>query len=114
MFTGYITRLADNYPAPALVAWELAPRHYLDKKTRWLPSHPQLEEVLARRHILTSLPRLLMGHSTKALFLSSAAFSYRDPGVRTSTLCAFDRVTEVLWEYTSCDHTHFTVNSTIL
>lgn len=74
MFAGYITRLGDNYPAPALVAWELAPQHYLDKKTWWLPSHPLLKEVLALQHTLTSLPCLLIGSSTKAPFLSSAVF----------------------------------------
>lgn len=56
MFVGYITRLRDNYPAAVLVAWELAPQHYLDKKTWWLPSHLQLKEVLAPPHTLTSLP----------------------------------------------------------
>lgn len=39
MFTGYITRLRDNYPVPVLVAWELVPQHYLDKMKWWLPSH---------------------------------------------------------------------------
>lgn len=51
MFAGYITRLGDNYPAPLLVTWELAPQQYLDKKTWWLPSHPLLEEVLAVAYI---------------------------------------------------------------
>lgn len=51
MFAGYITRLRDNYLALVLVAWELAPHHYPDKKTWWLPSHPLLEEVLAVAYI---------------------------------------------------------------
>lgn len=96
MFAGYITRWGDNYPAPVLVAWELTPQHFLPKKTWWLPSHPRLEEVLAQRHTLRSLPRLLVGCSTKTPFLSSAAFRWCDPGASVSTRRPFDRVTEIL------------------
>lgn len=92
MFAGYITRLRDNYPASVQAAGELAPRHHLRKKTRWLPSHPRLEEVLALRHTLTSLPRLFMGCPRSFHVLPFVSVI---PGVSVSTLHRFDRVTEV-------------------
>lgn len=61
-FAGYITRLGDNYLAPVQAAWELAPQHYLDKKTWWLPSHPHLEEILAAQNILTHTPHPMSCH----------------------------------------------------